>query len=59
MTVTLLIVNRFSRKIFTGRFSSKCAVKYLLKIRPHIICVAVLTCETLMSENEHSGKLMQ
>jgi len=31
-------------------------VKYLLKIPPHLICVATLPCETLMSENERQLK---
>jgi len=51
MAVTLLILNPFAKK-FTIRFSSKFAAKYSLKIQPHLICVATIPCETLMSENE-------
>jgi len=36
----------------TIRFSSKFAAKFLLKIPSHLICVATLPCETLLSENE-------
>ena len=32
---------------------SKFAVKSLLRIPPHVVCVATLPCETLMSENKH------
>ena len=37
-------------------FSSKFAAKFLLKIRSHLICVATLPCETLMSENERQSQ---
>jgi len=47
VAVTLLILNRFS-KFFTVRFSGKFAGKYLLKISPHLMCVATLPCETLI-----------
>jgi len=45
MAVSLLILNRFSN-IFTVRFSSKFAAKCLLKISPHLICVAIVPSET-------------
>ena len=51
IAVTVLILNQFS-KFFTVRFSSKFAAKHLLKIPPHLVCVAMLPCGTLMSENE-------
>ena len=35
-----------------GRFCSKSAVKWLLKIPPHFAYVVTLPCETLMSENK-------
>ena len=41
---------------FTVRFSSKFAAEYLLKIPSHLICVATLPCETLMSENERQSQ---
>ena len=40
----------------TVRLSSKFAAKCLLKIPPHVICVAALPCETLMSENERQSQ---
>jgi len=54
MAVSLLIINRFTKN-FAARFSSKFAAKYLVKISPHLICVATLPCETLMSENERQS----
>ena len=57
MAVTLLSLNGFS-KFFAVRLSSKFVVKYLLKIPPHLICVATLPCETLMSENERQSQLV-
>jgi len=44
MAVTLLILNRFSI-IFAIRFSSTFAARYLLKIPPHLVCVATLPCK--------------
>jgi len=44
---------------FAVRFSSKFAAKDLLKIPSHLICVAALTCKTLMSIKSDSHKLMQ
>ena len=55
MVVTLLILSKFKKKI-TVRFSSKLAAKCLLKIPPHLICVATLPCETLKSENERQSQ---
>ena len=43
-------------KFFTVKFYSKFAAKYLLKIPPHLICVAAVPCETLMSENERQSQ---
>jgi len=51
MVAPLLILNQFSN-FLTIRSFSKFAAKYLLKIPPHLICVATLPCETLTSENE-------
>ena len=47
MTTILSNLNRFKND-FTGRFLGKLAVKWLLKIRPHVPCVATLPRETLM-----------
>jgi len=54
MTVTLLILNRFSNFFSTDRFSSKLSAKFLLKIPSYLIRVATLglPCETLMSKIE-------
>jgi len=54
MTVTLLILNRFSKFFSTDRFSSKLSAKFLLKIPSYLIRVATLglPCETLMSKIE-------
>ena len=53
---TLLILDRFSNFFFTDVILHKFAAKYLLKIPPHVICVAALPCETLMSENERQSQ---
>jgi len=37
---------------FTGRFLGKFAVKWLLKIAPHLAYVATLPCETLISAKQ-------
>jgi len=54
---TKLIINSFNfqpifKKNFIVTFSSKFAAKCLLNIPPHLICVATLPCETLISKNE-------
>jgi len=43
-------------KNFHLSVSSKSAPKYLLKIPLHLICVATLPCETLVSENERQSQ---
>jgi len=40
------------KKNFTGRFLDKFAVKWILKIPPHLALVATLPCETLMSAKQ-------
>ena len=40
-------------------FSSRFAAKYLLKIPPHVICVATLPCETVMSDNERQSQTVE
>ena len=56
MVVTPLILYRFSKIFFTVRFSSKFAAQCLLKTPPHLMCVAALPCETLLSENERQSQ---
>jgi len=51
MAMILSNLNRFS-KLFTGKFFNKFAIKYLLKIPPHLAYIAALHCETLLSENK-------
>jgi len=51
MAMILSNLNRFS-KLFTGKFFNKFAIKYLLKIPPHLAYIAALPCETLLSENK-------
>jgi len=45
MTIILSNLNRFKK--FTGRFLGKFAVKWILKIPPHLAYVPTLHCETL------------
>ena len=46
-------------KNFTGRFPGKCAVKWVLKIPPHLAYVATLPCETLMSAKQAINDKLQ
>ena len=55
MVVTLSMLNQFFR-FFIVRFSSTFAVKHLLKISPHLMCVATLPCGTFMSENDRQSQ---
>jgi len=51
-------LNRFLKK-FTGRFLSKFAVKWVLKISPHLAHVATLPCETLVSAKQATNDKLQ
>jgi len=51
VTIILSNLNRFFLK-FTGKFLSKFAVKWILKIPPQLACVATLPCEKLMSAKQ-------
>ena len=57
MTIILSILNRFKK--ITGRFLGKFAVKWILKIPPHVACVATLPCETLMSATQAINDKLQ
>jgi len=57
MTILLSDLNRL--KNVTGRFPSKFAVKWILKIPPHLACVATLPCETLMSAKQTINDKLQ
>ena len=48
------------KKVFcTGRFIDKFAVKWILKIPPHLAYVATLPCETLMSAKQAINDKLQ
>jgi len=57
MTIILSNLNRFKKN--TGRFLGKFAVKWMLKIPPHLAYVATLPCETLMSAKEALNDKLQ
>jgi len=60
MTIILSNLNRFKNlKKITGRFLSKFAVKRILKIPPHLACVATLPCETLVSAKQAINDKLQ
>jgi len=46
-------------KKFIGRFLSKFAVEWILKIPPHLAYVATLPCETLMSAKQAINDKLQ
>jgi len=58
MTIILSNINRF-KKLFNGRFLSEFAVKWILKISPHLAYVATLICETLMSAKQTINDKLQ
>jgi len=58
MTIILSSLNRF-KNFFTGRFLGKFAVKWILKIPPHLAHVATLLCETLMSAKQAINDKLQ
>jgi len=44
------------QNVFNERFTSKCATKSSLTIRPHLKRVAALHCETSISENKRKSE---
>ena len=58
MTILLSYLNRLQKK-FTGRFLGKFAVKWILKISPHLVYVATLPCETLMPAKQAINDKLQ
>jgi len=52
MAITLSNLNRFYKKNFSGRFLGEFAVKWLLKVAPHLAYFATLLCEILNAENK-------
>jgi len=62
MTIILSNLNRFKKLfslVFTGRFLGKIAVKWTLKIPPHLEYVATLPCETLMPAKQAINDKLQ
>jgi len=51
MTITRSNLNWF-KKFFTGKFLDKFVVKWILRLPPHLACVATLPCETWISANQ-------
>jgi len=47
------------KNFFTVRFLGKFAVKWILKISPHLAYVATLPCETLMSAKQALNDKLQ
>ena len=58
MTIFLSNLKRL-KKVFPGRFLSKYAVKWILKIPPHLAYVATLPCKTLMSAKQATNDKLQ
>jgi len=50
--VTIILSNLDLFKKITGRYLGKFAVKWVLKVPPHLAYVAALPCETLMSPKQ-------
>jgi len=59
MTIILSNLNRFEKNVFTGRFLGKFAVKWILKVPPHLAYVATPPCETLMSAKQAINNKLQ
>jgi len=57
MTIILSNLNRFKKNC--GRFLSKFAVKWVLKIPLHLAYVATLPCETVMSAKQAINDKLQ
>ena len=51
MATILSNLNQFQNS-FTGRFCSKYAVEWLVRITPHLAYMATLPCKTVTSENK-------
>jgi len=51
MIIILSNLNQFKRKL-SGKFLDKLAVKWILKIPPHLAYFATLPCESLMSAKQ-------
>jgi len=58
MTIILSSLNRFTF-FFSGRFFGKFAVKWILKLSPHLASVATLPCETSMSAKQAINDKLQ
>jgi len=58
MTIILPNLNQF-KNLFTGRFFSKFAVKWILRTQPHLAYVATPPCETFMSAEQAINDKLQ
>ena len=58
MNIILSNLNR-CKKNFAERFLGKFVVKWILKVAPHLACVATLPCETLMSPKQAINNKLQ
>ena len=58
MTILMSNLNRF-KDIFTRRFLGKFAVKWILKVPPHLAYVTTLPCETLLSATQALNDKLQ
>jgi len=58
MNIILSILNRF-KNFLTERFLGKFAVKWVSKILPHLLYVATLPCETLLSAKQAINDKLQ
>ena len=59
MTVSFCQILTDLQNFFTGRFLCKFAVKCVTKIPPHLVYVATLPCETLMSAKQAINDKLQ
>jgi len=57
--VSIILSNLNRLKKVTGKFLGKFAIKWILKIPPHLAYVATLPCETLMSAKQAINDKLQ
>ena len=57
--VTIILSNFNRLKKITATFTSKFAVKWIVKVPPHLACVATLPCQTLMSAKQALNDKLQ
>ena len=57
--VSIILSNLNRLKKVTGKFLGKFAIKWILKIQPHLAYVATLPCETLVSAKQAINDKLQ